>query len=58
VRHANILAKISEPAARLYYLEATARFGWSSRNALLNQIKAGAYERAVTDKKSHIILCA
>ncbi len=49
--HANILAKITDPAARLYYLRATARFGWS-RNILLNQIKAGAYERAVLEKKT------
>src|ERR1019366_4486735 len=48
--HANVLAKLTDPAARLYYLRATARFGWS-RNVLLNQIKAGAYERAVTEKK-------
>ena len=41
-----ILNKLTDPAARLYYLRATARFGWS-RNVLLNQIKAGAYERAV-----------
>ena len=27
-------------------------FGWT-RNVLLNQIKAGAYERAVTEKKTH-----
>ncbi len=47
-----ILNKLTDPAARLYYLRATARFGWS-RNVLLNQIKAGAYERAVTDKKTH-----
>jgi len=47
-----ILNKISEPTARLYYLQATARFAWS-RNVLLNQIKAGAYERSVTDKKAH-----
>ena len=47
-----ILKKSTDPAARLYYLRATAQFGWS-RNVLLNQIKAGAYERAVTDKKSH-----
>jgi len=47
-----ILNKLSAPAARLYYLRATARFGWS-RNVLLNQIKAGAYERAVTEKKTH-----
>ena len=47
-----ILNKLSDAAARLYYLQATARFGWS-RNVLLNQIKAGAYERAVTEKKTH-----
>ncbi len=49
--HANVLAKVTDPAARLYYLRATDRFGWS-RNVLLNQIKAGAYERAVTDRKA------
>jgi predicted nuclease of restriction endonuclease-like (RecB) superfamily len=47
-----ILNKLIDPAARLYYLRATARFGWS-RNVLLNQIKAGTYERAVTEKKTH-----
>jgi predicted nuclease of restriction endonuclease-like (RecB) superfamily len=47
-----ILNKLTDPAARLWYLRATARFGWS-RNVLLNQIKAGAYERAVTEKKTH-----
>ena len=46
------LKKITDPAARLYYLRATAQFGWS-RNVLLNQIKANAYERAVKEKKSH-----
>ena len=50
--HRLLLDKITDPAARLYYLQATARFGWS-RNVLLNQIKAGAYERAVTEKKTH-----
>jgi predicted nuclease of restriction endonuclease-like (RecB) superfamily len=50
--HANVLAKLTDPAARLYYLQATARFGWS-RNVLLNQIRAKAYERAVTDKSTH-----
>jgi len=49
--HANVLAKLSDPVARLWYLRATARFGWS-RNVLLNQIKAGACERAVTEKKT------
>ena len=47
-----ILKKLSAPAARLWYLRATARFCWS-RNVLLNQIKGGAYERAVTEKKTH-----
>lgn len=47
-----ILNKLTAPAARLWYLQATARFGWT-RNVLLNQFKAGAYERAVTDKKTH-----
>jgi predicted nuclease of restriction endonuclease-like (RecB) superfamily len=47
-----ILNKLTDPAARLYYLRATAQFGWS-RNVLLNQIKANAYERAVKEKKSH-----
>ena len=47
-----ILKKLDDPAARLYYLRATARFGWT-RNVLLNQIKAGAYERAVVEKKTH-----
>ena len=50
--HANLLARLTEPAARLYYLRATAQLGWS-RNVLLNQIKAGAYERAVKEKKTH-----
>ena len=47
-----ILNKLADPAARLWYLRATAQLGWS-RNVLLNQIKAGAYERAVTEKKTH-----
>ena len=50
--HANALLRVSDPAARLWYLRATARFGWS-RNVLLNQIKSGAYERAVTETKTH-----
>jgi predicted nuclease of restriction endonuclease-like (RecB) superfamily len=47
-----ILNKLTAPAARLWYLRATARFGWS-RNVLLNQIKAQAYERAKVEKKTH-----
>jgi predicted nuclease of restriction endonuclease-like (RecB) superfamily len=50
--HRLILDKITEPTALLYYLRASARFGWS-RNVLLNQIKAGNYERAVKEKKTH-----
>ncbi|MFN0159143.1 MAG: DUF1016 N-terminal domain-containing protein [Bacteroidota bacterium] len=47
--HRLILDKLTDPAARLYYLRATAKLGWS-RNVLLNQIKAGAYERAVKER--------
>jgi predicted nuclease of restriction endonuclease-like (RecB) superfamily len=50
--HVEIMKKINSPAARIWYLRATAQFGWS-RNVLLNQIKASAYERAVTEKKTH-----
>lgn len=50
--HVEILKKAKTPAARLYYLRATARFGWS-RAVLLNQIKAQAYERAKAEKKAH-----
>lgn len=42
------MKKLKDPAARLYYLRATAQFGWS-RSVLLNQIKGQAYERAVKD---------
>jgi predicted nuclease of restriction endonuclease-like (RecB) superfamily len=50
--HVFLLGRIKSPPELLYYLRATAQFGWS-RNVLLNQIKASAYERAVTDKKTH-----
>jgi predicted nuclease of restriction endonuclease-like (RecB) superfamily len=50
--HRFILDKVAAPSARLYYLQATARFGWS-RNVLLNQIKAGAYERSLKEGKAH-----
>lgn len=50
--HVLMLGKIKSPPGLLFYLRATAQFGWS-RNVLLNQIKAGAYERAVTEKKTH-----
>ncbi len=53
--HRLILDKITDPAGRLYYLRATARFGWS-RNVLLNQIKAGACERAALHRRGGISL--
>ena len=50
--HLLILNKLTNPAARLFYLRATAQFGWS-RAVLLNQIKAQAFERAKSEKKTH-----
>jgi predicted nuclease of restriction endonuclease-like (RecB) superfamily len=44
-----IMQRIKDEAARHYYLEATARLGWT-RNVLLNQIKADAYEMSLQDK--------
>ena len=44
--HVFLLGRLNDPGARFYYLRATTQFGWS-RSVLLNQIKAGAYERAV-----------
>ncbi len=51
-QHLLILDKITAPAARLYYLRATAKLGWS-RNVLLNQIKVRAYERSLAEGKTH-----
>ena len=51
-QHVEMLNKLSDPIARLYYLRATAQFGWS-RAVLLNQIKAQSYERAKAEKKTH-----
>jgi predicted nuclease of restriction endonuclease-like (RecB) superfamily len=45
-------ARPPTPAQRLYYLRASAALGWS-RNVLLNQIKAGAWERSRAEGKSH-----
>ncbi len=50
--HANVLAKIENPAERLYYLRATAQFGWT-RSVLLNQLKADAYGRSLAEGKTH-----
>ena len=50
--HLEILKKVVPLTTRFYYLRATARFGWT-RNVLLNQIKAGAYERSLKEGKVH-----
>jgi len=47
-----IMTKIKEASARGYYLSKTAELGWS-RNVLLNQIKAQAYERHALAPKQH-----
>lgn len=47
-----IFEKVKNAAARQYYLTMTAQMGWS-RNVLLNQIKAQAYERHVMNPKQH-----
>ena len=44
-----IMQRIKDTEARHYYLEATARLGWT-RNVLLNQLKAGAYEVSLQNK--------
>ena len=51
-QHLLILNKVTDPTASLYYLCATSQFAWS-RNVLLNQINAKAYERTFKHKKSH-----
>jgi len=50
--HLMILNKLDQPAQRLYYLRATTALGWS-RNVLMNQIKAAAYERSLAEGKRH-----
>ncbi len=50
--HLLILNKLADPAARLYYLRATTKLGWS-RSVLLNQINGKAYERARKEGKTH-----
>ena len=46
-----IMQKVKEIKAKEYYLRSSAEFGWS-RNVLLNQIKADAYELSLK-KKQH-----
>ncbi len=50
--HVEIMKKVTKPVERLYYLRATAQFGWT-RNVLLNQIKAEAYEHGLAEGKLH-----
>jgi predicted nuclease of restriction endonuclease-like (RecB) superfamily len=50
--HVEILKKVKTAPERLYYLRATAQFGWT-RAVLLNQIKAQAYIRSLANGKSH-----
>jgi len=47
-----ILTKIKDNREAEYYLNATKEYGWS-RNVLLNQIKAQAYKRALSENKTH-----
>jgi len=50
--HVEIVKKVKAAKARLYYLQATARFGWT-RAVLLNQVKADAYGRSLAEGKQH-----
>lgn len=50
--HVELMKKVKLPDARLFYLRETARFGWS-RAVLLNQVKAGTFERSSQEKKTH-----
>jgi predicted nuclease of restriction endonuclease-like (RecB) superfamily len=47
-----IMARVKDPDEREYYLRATAEMAWS-RDVLLNQIKAKAYERHALAPKQH-----
>jgi predicted nuclease of restriction endonuclease-like (RecB) superfamily len=47
-----ILARAKGPAERGYYLRATAEMAWT-RDVLLNQMKARAYERHILARKQH-----
>jgi predicted nuclease of restriction endonuclease-like (RecB) superfamily len=44
------MAKVKEQAERRYYLKAASHMGWS-RDVLLNQIKAKAYQRHLLEPK-------
>ena len=47
-----IMSKIKDKGKRNFYLDSTNKFGWS-KNVLVFQIKEKAYERQVTDTKTH-----
>lgn len=47
-----IMKKVKDYKARLFYLKLTSDFAWS-RNVLLNQIKASVYERTSLEEKQH-----
>ncbi len=47
-----ILNKVTDPEAQVYYLQTTAKFGWT-RPVLINQIKGNAYGRSSKNSKSH-----
>ncbi|MDO8748468.1 MAG: PDDEXK nuclease domain-containing protein [Candidatus Omnitrophota bacterium] len=47
-----IFSQIKDKKERMYYLKASAQMGWS-RNVLLNQIKAGAYQYQKKIPKQH-----
>ena len=47
-----IAKKVKVPRERLYYLRATAQFGWT-RYVLMNQIKADAHGRSLAEGKAH-----
>ena len=50
--HVVLLGRVKNPSGRFYYIHAAAKLGWS-RNVLLNQIKARAYERSLAEGKTH-----
>lgn len=50
--HVLLLGRVKVAAEHFYYLQATARFGWS-RAVLLNQIKARSYDRTLAEGKTH-----
>ncbi len=47
-----ILTKVKDDDETLFYIKATKEYGWS-RNVLLNQIKSKAYQRALSQNKTH-----